>query len=138
MSAEDVAQQIERLATLIRRHQAKLVGEPFEKPFALLAANLKKFESTIASLLRQDDPQVEAFRERWVSPAAKIIHDEDCFKIFTKTVLGKTLTVKKGETPTKRRERFFALVTKQNLAGKAAKNFDLLIQQANHHTNGDN
>jgi hypothetical protein len=120
VSYRSLADDLLRVAEAIREHEGGLEGTQLAAAAERLRAALRRFDTLLKNSLRGEDPAVAVLRSLLETPAARTALDDKVLRLLVKKHTGRTLSLKRGDTPGDRRRRFADAIVKAGRAEEAA------------------
>lgn len=118
MSYRMLAENLHGTAESLRLHEASLSGHKLAASAEKLATALAKFDTLVREALRGEDPEAIALRNLLETEAVRERLDGKTAKLLLKKAAGKSLPLKKDDTPQDLRRRFLEAAIKAELVGQ--------------------
>jgi hypothetical protein len=118
MSYRTLAENLQSTADNLFVHETSLNGPKLAASAEKLANALSKFDSLVRDVLRGEDPEAIALRDLLETEAVRERLDGKTAKLLLKKAAGKSLSLKKDDTPQDLRRRFLEAAIKAELAGQ--------------------
>lgn len=118
MSYSTLADNLRRTADELRVREAALTGPKLAASAEKLSNALARFEALMRDALRGEDPEAIALRDLLETVAVRERLDGKTAKLLLKKAAGKSLPLKKDDTPQDLRRRFLEAAVKADRAGE--------------------
>lgn len=119
MSYRTLADNLQGTAEKLRLHEASLNGPRLAASAEKLTNALARFDTLMRDALRGEDPEAIALRDLLETGAVRERLDGKTAKLLLKKAAGKSLPLKKEDTPQDLRRRFLEVAIKTDRAGQA-------------------
>jgi hypothetical protein len=130
VSYRALADDLQRVAAAIRGHEGALQGTQLASAAERLHTALRKFDALLKADLRGVDPAAGVLRDLLETPAARDALDGKLLRLLGKKHTGRTLSLKKDDTPGDRRQRFYDTMVKAGRAAEAAVAIRAYLERA--------
>jgi len=119
MSYRTLAENLQSAAKNLLVHETSLNGLKLAASAEKLASALAKFDTLVRDAIRGEDPEAIALRDLLETEAVRERLDGKTAKLLLKKAAGKSLPLKKDDTPQGLRRRFLEAAIKAEIAGQA-------------------